>query len=102
MPCAATFNPTRVPERALAHCARHLREELKQFPNLQTVVILGEDAYQQFQRDILERHGDEIKPFEEILKPQGWARRTFPSPSPPHRDPARDLLSIIPLMGYNA
>ena len=44
-----------VPEKALTYCARHLREELKQFPNLQTVVILGEDAYRQFQRDILER-----------------------------------------------
>ena len=54
-----------VPERALTHCARHLREELKQFPNLQTVVILGRDAYHQFQKDILERRAGEIKPFDE-------------------------------------
>ena len=44
-----------VPEKALAFCARHLREELKQFPNLNTVVILGNDAYQQFQKEVLER-----------------------------------------------
>jgi len=62
-----------VPERALAYCARHLREELKQFPQLQAVVILGEDAYRQFQKDVLERHGEAIQPFEQILKPQGWA-----------------------------
>ena len=70
-----------VPEKALTYCARHLREELKQFPNLHTVVILGEDAYQQFQRDILERKGDEIKPFEDLLKRKGGPRNTFPSPS---------------------
>jgi len=70
----------RVPEKALTYCARHLREELKQFPNLQTVVILGEDAYQQFQRDLLERKGDEIKPFEEILTAEGWAEEDIPIP----------------------
>ncbi len=89
----------RAPERALAHCARHLREELKQFPNLQTVVILGEDAYQQFQRDILERPGDEIKPFEEILKPQGWSQEDVPFPLLP-----TGTLHLIycyhPLTGY--
>jgi hypothetical protein len=63
-----------VPEKAATYCARHLREELKQFPHLQTVVILGEDAYLQFQRDVLERKGDEIKPFEDALKAEGWAQ----------------------------
>jgi len=62
-----------VPEKALAYCARHLRDELKQFPNLQAVVVFGEDAYLQFQRDVLERKGDEIKPYAEILQPRGWA-----------------------------
>jgi len=71
----------RVPEKALTYCARHLREELKQYPNLQTVVILGEDAYQQFQRDLLERKGDEIQPFEEILAAEGWAEEDVPLPS---------------------
>jgi hypothetical protein len=62
-----------VPEKAAAYCARHLRDELKQFPNLQTVVTLGEDAYRQFQKDILERPAEEIPSFAEILKPHGWA-----------------------------
>lgn len=63
----------RIAERALSYCARHLREELKQFPNLQAVVTLGEDAYQQFQRDVLERKGSEIISFEDALRPEGWA-----------------------------
>lgn len=70
----------RIPEKALTYCARHLRDELKQFPNLRAVVILGEDAYQQFQRNVLERHGDKIKPFEEILKPEGWAQENVQVP----------------------
>ena len=70
----------RVPEKALTYCARHLREELKQFPKLQAVVILGADACRQFQKDVLERRGDEIKPFEQILKPEGWAQEDVPSP----------------------
>lgn len=63
----------RAPERALTYCARHLREELKQFPNLQAVVILGEDAYLQFQRDVLGRAPEGIKPFDELLRAVGWA-----------------------------
>ncbi len=62
-----------LPERALAYCARHLREELKQFPQLQAVVTLGEDAYRQFQKDVLERPPTTIRPFEDLLKAQGWA-----------------------------
>jgi len=69
-----------IPERALTYCARHLRDELKHFPNLQTVVTLGKDAYRQFQSDILERSGDEITPFAEILKPEGWAEEDVRSP----------------------
>jgi pantoate--beta-alanine ligase len=62
-----------ITDKALAHCAGHLREELKLFPNLHTVVTLGKDAYRQFQREILERPANEIKPFEEIMKMAGWA-----------------------------
>ena len=68
----------KVPERALAYCARHLRDELKQFPNLHSVVILGKDAYHQFQSDVLERRGTEVKPFQELLKAQGWAQEVVP------------------------
>jgi hypothetical protein len=70
----------RVPEKAATYCARHLRDELKQFPHLQSVVILGQDAYQQFQKDILERKVEEIKPFEEILKTEGWAEENVRLP----------------------
>ena len=63
-----------VPENALAYCAEHLRAELKLFPNLESVVILGHDAYLQFQRFLLERAPANIKPFDELLKMDGWAR----------------------------
>ena len=63
-----------VPERALAYCARHLREELKQFPQLQAVVVLGDDAYRQFQKDVLERPAGAFPTFESRVKAQGWAQ----------------------------
>ncbi len=67
--CHSSMAP--VPEKALDYCAKHLREELKLFPNLDTLVILGEDAYQQFQRVILGRISATIKPFDDLLKKQG-------------------------------
>ena len=70
----------RVPDRALTYCARHLRDELKQFPNLHTVVALGEVAYHQFQKDVLEREGDEITPLVDVLKEKGWAEERVPFP----------------------
>ena len=88
-----------IPQKALTYCARHLRDELKQFPQLQTVVTLGEDAYQQFQRDLLERSADEIKPFEEILKPRGWAEEEVPSPFLPGAT-LRVIYSHHPTMGF--
>ena len=88
-----------IPEKALTYCARHLREELIQFPNLQTVVILGKDAYRQFQRDILERPGNEIKPFAEILKSEGWAEEDV---RPPHLKTGtlHAIYCHHPTMGY--
>ncbi|HET7840750.1 MAG TPA: hypothetical protein VFM21_04055, partial [Terriglobia bacterium] len=62
-----------VPDKPLSYCARHLREELKLFPNLRMLVVLGEDAYLQFQRFMLERKESEFPPFEEALSKQGWA-----------------------------
>lgn len=70
-----------VPEKALAHCAKHLREELKLFPNLETIVVLGEDAYWQFQRLLLERSAVEISSFRDLLRDQGWAREEVRVPS---------------------
>ncbi len=88
-----------IPEKALTYCARHLREELIQFPNLQTVVILGKDAYRQFQRDILERPGNEIKPFAEMLKSEGWAEEDV---RPPHLKTGtlHAIYCHHPTMGY--
>jgi pantoate--beta-alanine ligase len=70
--CHAT--ETHVPEKALAYCVKHLRDELKLFPNLETIVLLGEDAYLQFQKLILTRDAAQFKPFNDLLKDQGWAR----------------------------
>lgn len=73
----------RVPEKALTYCARHLRDELQHFPNLDTVVLLGPDAYQQFQREVLDRKGEEIRPWQDLLKAAGWAEEDFPHPLAP-------------------
>jgi pantoate--beta-alanine ligase len=70
-----------VPEKALANCAKHLSAELKLFPNLQTIVVLGEDAYSQFQEFILGRTPAEIRPFGDLLKEQGWAREDVSIPA---------------------
>ena len=69
-----------VDERALAHCTQYLHEELKLFPGLQSVVILGEDAYLQFQKHILGRGRASIRPFAELLKSAGWAQETVRLP----------------------
>jgi uracil-DNA glycosylase len=76
--CHAIGN--RVDERTLDYCAKHLREELKLFPNLQSIVILGEYAYLQFQKHILSREPANIKPFKELLKSEGWAQETVQLP----------------------
>jgi hypothetical protein len=58
----------------LAYCVRHLCEELKLFPNIGTFVILGDDAYVQFQTLLLGRRPGEFKPLHTLLREQGWAR----------------------------
>ena len=70
--CHAT--ETHVPEKALAYCAKHLCAELKLFPNIGTLVILGDDAYVQFQTLLLGRSPGKFKPLLELLREQGWAR----------------------------
>jgi len=82
--CHAVGN--RVDERTLEYCAKHLREELKLFPNVQSIVILGEYAYLQFQRHILGRERSSIKPFPELLKAEGWARESVRLPCYGERD----------------
>lgn len=70
-----------VPEKALDYCSRHLRDELSLFPNLRLFVVLGEDAYWQFQRFMLGRNNTEFKPFNDLLGKQGWAREEARLPS---------------------
>jgi len=82
--CHAVGN--RVDERTLEYCAKHLREELKLFPNVQTIVILGEYAYLQFQRHILGRERASIKAFPELLKPEAWAQESVQLPCYGERD----------------
>jgi len=82
--CHAIGN--RVDERTLEYCAKYLREELKLFPNLQSIVILGEYAYLQFQKHILGRERANIKAFGELLKSQGRAQETVRLPSHGERD----------------
>ncbi|MEJ2008027.1 MAG: uracil-DNA glycosylase family protein [Acidobacteriota bacterium] len=62
----------RVPERAMRNCSRHLRNELKLFPNLDTLVVLGQDAYQEVQRFLLGTDPNEIQPFSSFIGSQGW------------------------------
>jgi uracil-DNA glycosylase len=70
-----------VPEKALANCAKHLNAELKLFPNLKTIVVLGEDAYRQFQEFVLGRTPAGIRPLGDLLKEQGWAREDVSIPA---------------------
>ena len=75
-----------VDERAVDHCTQYLREEFKLFPSLQYIVILGEDAYLQFQKHILGRGRTSIRPFAELLKSEGWAQETVRLPWYGERD----------------
>jgi pantoate--beta-alanine ligase len=90
-----------ISDKALSYCANHLREELKLFPHLQTVVTLGQDAYWQFQREILGRPAKAIKPFEELLKAAGWADEEAPVPLLSSR-PVHAIYCHHPTMGYHA
>jgi pantoate--beta-alanine ligase len=63
-----------VVEKGLAYCSRHLVSELKLFPNLETLIVLGDDAYLQFQRHLLERRPGAFKPFDEQVQGKGWSR----------------------------
>ncbi len=62
----------RAPEKALTACAKFLPEELRLFPNLGNIVVLGEDACGQFQRNVLARRAEEIRPFHDWVGDRGW------------------------------
>jgi pantoate--beta-alanine ligase len=89
----------RISEKALGYCARHLREELKNFPNLRSVLVLGQDAYWQFQRFVLARNPGEIRYFDELLRAQGWAEEEARLP---HLIPCplRVIYCYHPAVGY--
>jgi pantoate--beta-alanine ligase len=98
MRCHAIVSP--IPEKALGNCARHLREELKLFPALRAVIVLGEDAYCQFQRFILGRASAEIVPWKERLGEQGWAAEQV-GLNGLGRKPIRVFYCYHPAAGYH-
>lgn len=95
--CHAVMTP--VPEKALANCSCHLREELKLFPGLRTVVILGEAASLQFQRFILGRNSKEITPLNVLLRDRGWATEEV-SLVPEGAHPLQVVYCYHPIGGY--
>jgi len=66
----------RIPDKAMGNCSRHLRNELCLFPNLDTLVVLGEDAYLGVQHFLLERDSEEVQPFSAFIGPLGWAEES--------------------------
>jgi hypothetical protein len=62
----------RVPDRAMRNCSRHLQNELSLFPNLETLLVLGEDAYAGVQRFLLERDQEGIQSFSNFMGSHGW------------------------------
>ena len=75
-----------VPEKALAYCAKFLPEELRLFPELDTLVLVGEDAYLQFQRVFLGRGPSQTLPFDMLLQEKGWAEERARVPSVNERE----------------
>lgn len=95
--CHAT--ETRISQKALAYCVRHLCAELKLFPNIGTLVILGDDAYVQFQTLLLGRGPGKFKPLHELLREQGWAREDVRVPPLGDRE-MRVIYCYHPTMDY--
>ena len=89
----------RVPEKAMANCSRHLRNELHLFPNLDTLVILGEDAYIGVQRFLLEHDPADIRPFQVIMGSHGWAEESVQIPVLENRR-VRIFYCYHPSLGY--
>lgn len=63
------------------------------------MVVLGEDAYLQFQRDLLERRAEEIKPFGELMAAEGWAQEDVQIPQVPV-EKLHAVYAYHPTMGY--
>ena len=95
--CHAT--ETHVPEKALAYCGQHLCSELRLFPNIGTLVILGDDAYIQFQTLLLGRTPEQFRPLDEVLREKGWAREEVRVPRLGDRV-MKVFFCYHPTMGY--
>jgi len=89
----------RVPDKAMRNCSRHLRNELSLFPNLETLVVLGEDAYQGVQRFMLERAADEVQSFSNFMGTEGWVEEQADMPSLDNRS-VRIFYCHHPSLGY--
>ena len=86
-------------ERALAACAKFLPEELQLLPNLSTLLVLGEDAYGQFQRNVLGRGVKEIQDFQERVGDKGWADESVAMAALGGRN-VRVIYAHHPTLGY--
>jgi pantoate--beta-alanine ligase len=89
----------RAPERALTACSRFIMEELRLLPNLHTILVLGEDAYAQLQRNVLGRRTDEMMSFHERLGTQGWSEERVLLPTLGGKD-LRVIYAHHPTLGY--
>jgi pantoate--beta-alanine ligase len=67
------YSGPHIPEKAMRNCVQHLRAELELFPNLETLVVIGDDAYFAVRRFVLGRGPADVRPFLEFLGPPGWA-----------------------------
>ncbi len=89
----------RIPDRALRNCTRHLRNELGLFPNLDTLIVLGEDAYFGVQQFLLERPADQVQPFSAFMGSHGWVEEHAELSFLDHR-PIRIFYCHHPSLGY--
>lgn len=89
----------RVPDKAMRYCSRHLRNELSLFPNLETLVVLGEDAYVGVQRFLLEHDPEEIQSFFNFMGSEGWVEQQADIPCLDNRS-FRIFYCHHPSLGY--
>jgi len=90
----------RIPEKAMRNCSRHLRNEISLFPNLERLVVLGEDAYMGVQRFLLERDPGEIQSFSSFIGSQGWVEEQAEIPSLDNRS-VKIYYCHHPSLGYD-
>lgn len=82
---------------AWQHCARHLPGDMKLFPQLHNIVLLGDIAYQQFYGAVLGRTVSE-RTFVETLEENGWALEDLPYPGRWERSPLRVITCHHPAL----